>query len=157
MTRDGSSPSDRGCSQQILLDPDGRLQQIDAAIELYRGDLDSGSIFGAWSVPHRERLRMQLLVLLAEAAPLAMALGDVERSVQYCERAIQADPTDEAFRIALITTYGHLGRRPAALSQYRDYERVLALELGLRPSPTTTRALQQALKGAPAIQRRPLV
>ena len=143
----GSVTPGQRCSSRALLDPEGRLKQIDSAIKLYRGDLDEDALFGEWSAAHRERLRMQLLGLLAEAAPLAMALGDIERSVWYCERAIEVDPIDEAFRIALITTYGYLGRSPAALAQYRDYERVLALELGLRPPLTTDRALRQALNG----------
>lgn len=122
-----------------------RLQEIDRALALYRGELDEGGHFGEWSAPHRAYFRDQFLGLLVEAVPLAASLGEVERAVEYCRRAIACDPLDEGFQVALLTAYGYLGKRAAAIAQYREYRRLLAREFATEPSPAVERALREAI------------
>jgi len=129
-----------------------RLQQLDQLIVLYPGELDEGGQFGEWVAPYREQARAQFLTLLAEAVPLAASLGQVERAIAYCRRAIMADPLEERFQVALITTYGRLGRRSAALAQYREYRRILASELAMEPTFAVECAFRQAVGALDAYQ-----
>lgn len=124
-----------------------RLGELREAIECYRQDLDATGEFGPWVATHRECLRSQLLSLITEAAELAASLGLVEDVIAYCRRAVEVDPLDESFRIALINTYGHLGRPAHARAEYEAYQRMLVQELSLRPSASIERALRCALQG----------
>ena len=129
-----------------------RLQKLDQLIVLYQGELDEGGQFGEWVTPYREQARAQFLTLLAEAVPLAASLGQVERAIAYCRRAIMADPLEERFQVALITTFGRLGRRSAALAQYREYRRILASELAMEPTFAVECAFRQAVGALDAYQ-----
>jgi len=129
-----------------------RLQELDQLIGLYRGELDEGGQFGEWIAPHREQARTQFLGLLAEAVPLAATLGQVEQAIAYCRRAIMADPLEERFQIAMITTYGRLGQRSAALAQYREYRRILASELAMEPTFAVECAFRAAVGALDAYQ-----
>lgn len=121
------------------------LEAADAALTWYRGDFAAGEEFGAWAIPHHRRLRRLYHDLLAQVAVAAAARGEIERSVECCERAIESDPLQEPFQAALITYYGYLGRRADAQRQYDEYRRVLAAEVGTRPSPAVDRVLRDAL------------
>lgn len=121
------------------------LPAIEEALTLYSGDFDASEGFGAWATVHHRRLCRLYHDLLAEAAVLFAARGAIERSVECCERALQSDPLQEQFQVALITYYGHLGRRADARWQYEDYRRILASEVGAHPSAAIERALLDAL------------
>lgn len=115
------------------------------ALTLYRGDFAAGGEFGAWAAAHHRRLRRLYHDLLARAAVSFAVRGAIERSVECCERALQSDPLQEQFQVALITYYGHLGRRADARRQYEDYRRILASEVGVHPAAAVERALVEAL------------
>ncbi len=123
---------------------------LDRALALYQGDLADGEEFGAWVVPHAERLRRLYHDLLRAAAHRFAQRGAIDRSVECCEIALRSDPLQEQFQIALIAYYGHLGRRSDAIRQYEDYRRILASETGTEPTPATERALRTALGGTRA-------
>jgi len=125
--------------------PEG-LDGADAALALYRGDFAAGEEFGAWALPHHRRLRRLYHDLLAQVAVAAAARGEIERSVECCERALESDPLQEPFQAALITYYGYLGRRADAQRQYDEYRRILHAEVGTRPSPAVERVLREALQ-----------
>jgi len=125
-----------------------RLEQVDALLSLYAGDLDEAGYFGAWVVPHRERLRSGYLALLREATRLAAEDRDPVRAMAYCHRAVAADPLQEDFQIALIAAYGQLGRRRDALAQYQSYRSALAADLAIQPSSAIERALGFALRAS---------
>lgn len=130
------------------LDVPARLEEVDALLSLYVGDLDEAGYFGAWVVPHRERLRAGYLALLREATQLAAESRDPVRAMAYCHRAVAADPLQEDFQIALIAAYGELGRRRDALAQYQSYRSALAADLAIQPSAAIERALGLALKAS---------
>src|SRR5690606_20848860 len=100
---------------------DEAMGRLEEAIALYRGGLDEFGKFGEWVAPHRERLRAHYLSLLAAVIPALARCGRIEDAIAYCHRAVDADPLAEDFQLALLTAYGHLGQRTAALAQYRDY------------------------------------
>ena len=115
---------------------EARLRRLREVVALYHSDLDVCGEFGTWIEPHRERLRSQLLELLTEAAELAASLGRANEVISYCRRAVEVDQFDEAFRIALIETYAHLGRYAEARAEYESFQRLLAGE-SLAPPPTS--------------------
>lgn len=118
------------------------------AMRAYRGELGAGEHFGDWAIGEVERLRRLYHALLRRSAQYFAQHGAVDRSVECCRMALQSDPLQEQFQIALIAYYGHLGRREDAVRQYEDYRRVLAAEVGASPPATTLRALEQALATA---------
>ncbi len=120
------------------------LAAIEEALALYGGDFASGEEFGVWSTAHHRRLRRLYHDLLAQAAVTYAVRGAIERSVECCERALQSDPLQEQFQVALITYYGHLGCPADARRQYEDYRRILASEVGAHPSASVERALLEA-------------
>lgn len=123
----------------------GSPSAIEDALALYRGDFAAGEDFGAWATAHHRRLRRLYHDLLARAAVAFAVRGAIEQSVECCERALQSDPLQEQFQVALITYYGHLGRRTDARRQYEDYRRILRSEVGAQPSAVVERALMEAL------------
>lgn len=118
---------------------------LEEALRLYRGDLGAGESYGDWATPETERLRRMYLELLKQAAHYFARHGAIARSVECCEIAVRADPLQEEFQIALISYYGHLGRREDATRQFEDYQRILAAEVGDAPPAAIVAALQRAL------------
>lgn len=123
----------------------GSPSAMEEALALYRGDFAAGEDFGAWASAHQRRLRRLYHDLLARAAVSFAVRGAIERSVECCELALRSDPLQEQFQVALITYYGHLGRRADARRQYEDYRRILASEVGAQPSATVERSLMEAI------------
>jgi DNA-binding SARP family transcriptional activator len=79
--------------------------------------------------PLRETLRQEYLDALRTAASLAERRGDQERAVGFCRRFLQSEPTEESAHRQLMRWYAEMGRRHAALRQYRIC--VEALKQGL--------------------------
>ena len=119
---------------------------MEQALHVYRGELGASERFGDWAIPEGERLRRMYHDLLSHAVQYYAREGAVDRSVECCRLALQSDPLQEQFQIALIAYYGELGRREDAMRQYEDYRRILASEVGVAPAPSTVRALERALQ-----------
>lgn len=124
---------------------DDAMERFEEAIGLYRGGLDECGKFGEWVAPHRERLRAHYLALLTAVVPALARCGRIYDAIAYCEQAVEVDPLAEPFQLALLTAYGHLGRRSAVLAQYRNYRWTLARELQMVPSGAIERAFRQAM------------
>src|SRR5947207_1704299 len=77
---------------------------------------------------------------LVELAERRASLGDLAGAVADARRAVAADPFRESAHCLLIRLYALAGRRPDALRQYRELERILREELGSTPS-VSSRAL----------------
>lgn len=91
----------------------------------------------AWAVLQRERL----LDLYLRALNLLMrdcgARRDYEEGLEYGRRILIADPFHEQAQCQVMWLYALNGQRVRALVQYRNYERLLSQEMGIRPMPET--------------------
>ncbi|MEE9533085.1 MAG: BTAD domain-containing putative transcriptional regulator, partial [Acidimicrobiia bacterium] len=113
------------------------LNQLTAAIELYRGDFLAG-FYDDWIVLEQERLRQGLFSALNHIIRLNKSRGDFDQALLYARRlAMQDTLREEAHREVMRLSY-LLGRPNEALQQYERLGSILASELGTGPDAETT-------------------
>ena len=125
------------------------MSRLEAALQLYRGDLFSEQPADESCILERAKLRRQCLGVVTRLAELRIAAGEPESGVDCLRRGLALDPLREDLHQALIQTLADLGRRKDALAQYRACERVLREELDIGPLPATRR-LERLLRGRPS-------
>ena len=108
------------------------------AAELYQGDFLTG-VDRSWCVPKREALRAKHLEALIGIGRCHEVRGAYEDAISWYRRALQKDKLREDIHRYVMRCYAEAGRRAKALEQYRSCQEVLVRELGVRPSPETTR------------------
>ncbi len=117
-------------------DAESRIERLQKATALYRGDLMPGCYEDCLEA---ERYRLadlyrdalsRLSVSLAEA-------GDIAGAIEAARRTVAADPLREDAHCHLMSLYSQAGRTSEALRQYRELERVLRQELDIVPSATS--------------------
>jgi DNA-binding SARP family transcriptional activator len=116
--------------------PGDRVTLLAQAADLYRGTMLPG-FYEEWIGPERERLADAYLETLAELAEHRALAGDLGGAVADARRAVAADPFRESSHRLLMRLYARAGRRPDAMRQYRELERILRDERGTVPSPET--------------------
>lgn len=104
---------------------------VDAAAELFTGDLLLEDRFAEWAAPHRERLRARRLELL--------------RAAGSWEQVLELDRTDEEACRALMLVHLERGNRQAAIRQFQRLRDVLRADLGVGPEPATVALFEQAI------------
>ena len=132
----------------------GTSEALEDAAGLYRGDLLAGlavaePVFEDWLMSERERLRELALEALARLLADQRAAGDTAAAVQSALRLLTLDPLQEAVHRTLMRLYIRLGRRDAALRQYRDCVSVLQRELDIEPQAETKELYQEVLRQRP--------
>lgn len=146
----GVAPGSLQCDATRLLAELG-AGRLEAAVELYRGELLAGihlrgnGEFEDWMARERERLRSLVGSALWTLADRAMEGGDARASAHWSARAVALTPYDEGVqrrRIALLLEGGdHAG----ALRAYEEFAGWLAREYQGTPS-AETRSLVAALR-----------
>jgi DNA-binding SARP family transcriptional activator len=127
---------------------EGRLE---AALDLYRGDLLEGffvptaSGFERWLDEERDHLRRTAAGAAWQLAEAREAAGDVAAADRWGRRAITLAPDDEVGLRRLLALFDRLGDRAAAAQVYEDFARRLKQEMDLEPSPET-RALMEGIR-----------
>jgi len=123
------------------------------AAGLFRGELLEGTDllqcvhYHEWWVTERESLRELRTRILAT---LAERLHDrPEAALVYARSLVQVDPFSEAAHISVIQLLSALGRTRDALQQYESCRRMLADQIGAKPSV----ALEQARQALGASER----
>jgi DNA-binding SARP family transcriptional activator len=109
-------------------------EQLDAAVALYHGDL-LPSCYDEWIAPERARLRRAYLAALEALASLAEGAREYAQALDHARRLVQDEPLHAAANRQLIRLLTLLDERPAALTAYQAYARLLHSELGLLPDP----------------------
>jgi DNA-binding SARP family transcriptional activator len=112
------------------------LDQLRAAVEMYRGDFLAG-FYDDWVTFEQERLRERYLNALTILVDLLAGAGDNQQALAYARRLTNHDPLRETAHRAAIRLYFLLGRVNDALQQYERCRAVLSDELGTEPSPET--------------------
>jgi DNA-binding SARP family transcriptional activator len=129
---------------------------LEAAVELYRGDLLEGvrvkePPFDEWLQRERERLRELAQQGLITLLTHQLGSGPVVPAIRTAMRILALNPAQEATHRELMRLFQRQGRRAEALRQYRLCVDSLQRELGVEPQPETRRLYQEIVRsgGAP--------
>lgn len=125
-------------------DEAGAVRIMAQALHLYRGHFLAGDD-KPWLVPMRERLRRLFSLNISVLAGVAGERGDYQRSMEWYERGLAVDHTNEELYQQIMRTCLSADRPGDALATYQRCQRTLATGLGLTPSLTTTALYRQAL------------
>ena len=129
------------------------VEALEEAVSLVQGELldgfslDGCPDFELWLVQERERWQR----LVADAWSTLIAhhrfAGNYETAVAYARRLLAYLPWQESAHRHLMLLLALSGRRSAALAQYEICRRLLAEELGVKPSAETTRLYEAIRSG----------
>jgi predicted ATPase/DNA-binding SARP family transcriptional activator len=107
------------------------------AAALYRGALLPEDPYEDWAEARREGLRASFLTVLTRLARLHEERGEFAQAVAARQRALVADPLDEATHADLMRLHAQMGNAALALAQYARLQTLLERELGVSPEPET--------------------
>jgi DNA-binding SARP family transcriptional activator len=130
--------------------PEAALGCYEAALDLYHGDLLEDAPYEDWALLDREQLRLQCLETLDRIAKMRFELGRYEACIDACQRLATGYPCREDIHRMLMRCYARLNKPHLAAHQYRQCERQLRDETGLKPAAATQNLYEQ-------IRRRQLV
>ncbi|HME70521.1 MAG TPA: AAA family ATPase [Myxococcota bacterium] len=130
---------------------EGTPPALEAAMALYRGDFLEGvapdaPLFEEWLVIERERWREQAAEALAKLFAHQRGAGEIEAALQTGLRLLAFEPGQELVHRAVIRLQLRLGRRGAALRQYKLCLDILKRELGVEPEAETKQLYQEILR-----------
>ena len=114
------------------------------ALALYRGEFLPGFFvsdapeFERWVEREREWLHAGAVRAAWAAADESSRAGNTTDCVAWSRRALQLAPDDEPGTRRLMSLLEEAGDRAGAMRAYQQFERYLARELGVGPSPETT-------------------
>jgi DNA-binding SARP family transcriptional activator len=127
--------------------------RIDEAVAVYSGDL-LAPFDEEWIEPQRERFRTTYLRLLTALAQHARRAGMFEKTVEYAQEMLRADPwSEEAIRWLMGARY-ELGDRAGALAEYDAFRQRLRADLGTVPSAETV-ALESVIRSSASLATTP--
>lgn len=110
-----------------------RLKLVAQAGAEYGGPLLPG-FYEEWIQPEGERLAGLFLRLARDTAPLLIESGDLDTLLSWAQRATASDPWSEEAVELSMRALAAAGDPARALRQYREFERRLRTEMGVRPS-----------------------
>ncbi|GAB4196091.1 MAG: hypothetical protein OHK0022_13350 [Roseiflexaceae bacterium] len=112
--------------------------QLEQALDLYRGDFFEGAPLGAthWADKRRLQLQSSFLDHLEYAARLTEQ-HDPKRAMNYYQRILQIDGCREEVATHLMRLAGHLGNHALVTATFKQLERALS-QIGIQPNPSTT-------------------
>lgn len=126
--------------------------KIEAALELYRGDLLAGffledvPVFEHWLEGERARLRRCATGAAITASEQRGSEQRLPEALNWARRAVELANTDERAVRRLIELMARAGDRTGALQTYDEFAKHLAAELEAEPS-AETRALIERVRG----------
>lgn len=113
-----------------------QIAQMQAAVELYQGDLLEGC-YQDWCLYERERLQNMYLALLDKLMDSCEAHGAYETGITYGARILRYDRARERSHRQLMRLHYLAGNRTAALRQFERCAAALQEELGVQPARRT--------------------
>jgi ABC-type oligopeptide transport system substrate-binding subunit/DNA-binding SARP family transcriptional activator len=130
------------------------VASLQSGVALYRGDFLDG-FYDEWAISQRYRLETMFCEALARLMMGQETTGDHESALAIGLRLLEQDRLREDAHRLTMRTYCRLGRRNAALEQYRRCREIVQEELGAEPMVETTELYQQILDGRFAAGRVP--
>jgi predicted ATPase/DNA-binding SARP family transcriptional activator len=140
------------------LQPDGSIQFedssfIDKAIRLYQGEFLSGFNiregrgFENWLLLERENLHIHMEKALAAMVEFYLVEGDHQAGIDYARQYTQFDPLSEVAHEQLMRLLYYSGQRHEAIAKFQVLKETLQEELGVEPSPETTKVYDEIRAG----------
>jgi TolB-like protein/DNA-binding SARP family transcriptional activator/Tfp pilus assembly protein PilF len=125
---------------------------VDAAIELYRGDFLDGlhlgsETFDAWAMVERERLRGFAALALEKSAESHSRIGDGPAAIAAGEKLVALDPLNEHAQRTLLATLSRHGGCEIALARAAALTRLIRSELKADPEPETLATIEAIRPG----------
>lgn len=115
------------------------------AIELHHGIYLPNRLYEDWSSDERERIQVLTLGTIINLSELLVKENPME-SIRLCQQALLIDAAwEDAYRIQM-EAYLQNGNRPMAIKTFRQCEKVLKEEFGIKPLPETTQVYQQVME-----------
>lgn len=108
------------------------------AWRLYRGPFLQGH-YEAWVAERREKYHRGYQELLRKLGDLYLRLEKPEQAMDAYRSVLLEDPLQERIHVAVMRLYASQGRRDLVRRQYDRLCTLLLEELGVQPSPETTR------------------
>ncbi|MEP7189279.1 MAG: AAA family ATPase, partial [Roseiflexaceae bacterium] len=124
--------------------PSPRIQNLERAIALYRGDYLADESDIPWAIATRDVLHERFLSALHELAELRLAAGAYDAASELARRGLVYDRLREPFYRVLMQAYARAGDVASALQSYERCRAALDEELGAAPS-AQTRVLHAAI------------
>ncbi len=135
-----------------LLDRDDGVQSADNLHGQFR-QFDDNLLpdwYDDWVLVQRERFRQLRLHALEAICHRLTDLGRYALALEAGLAAVACEPLRESAQRQVIRVHLMEGNAAEALRQYRGYARLLADELGARPSPSMDRLLEEVTGNLPA-------
>jgi DNA-binding SARP family transcriptional activator len=123
-------------------------QNVQQALELYRGDLLEGW-YEDWCLFERERLQRLYLSLLGKQMIYCETHGEYELGLDCGSRALLCDVAHERIHRRMMRLHYLAGDRTGALRQFQRCVSFLREELDVEPSARTVSLCEQIRSGHP--------
>ena len=126
--------------------------QLEAAL-LYRGPFLDGVQLNTYQEFEniienlRTGLEQKYLNTLEAMITKQAAAGEVQGTIELCQRYLQADDLNENIHRILIQLYARSGNRKLAMRQYQSCSQILHENLGLKPMLETQDLYQAVIEG----------
>ena len=131
-------------NREPMLGVSDRVENLERAIALYRGDYLADESDVRWAATTREALRERFLSALHELAELRLSADDYDAASELARRGLACDRLREPFYRLLMRSHARAGDVAGALQSYARCRSALDEELGAAPS-AQTRALHAAI------------
>ena len=125
LTREGLKPTSRS------------LEQLQEAVDLYRGDYLPDSLYEPWAAEERERLATLFLESADKLCELYLETNRFNEAIDLCQRILARDNCWERAYRHLMQAYNALGDRGQLARTYQRCLQVLKEELDVPPSQET--------------------
>lgn len=113
-----------------------RITALQHAVDLYAGPY-LADVDAPWASLEREQLRRMYVDATTELAQLYFEQGEMDRSLNCCQRLLSEDPClEDAHRLAM-RIYASTGNRAGVARQYAMCQKYLEEEIAAPPSPLT--------------------
>lgn len=104
--------------------------------------------YDGWVLDARDALQERRAVLFEDLAAGSRATGRRRDAVMYATLAVGSQPLRESAQRELLRAHLELGHVPEAMRLYRELERMLLNELGVRPSAETVSLMASLRSGS---------
>ncbi len=127
--------------------PERAITLLQAALDLYQGDLVEDLLEGEWFLLRREELRRKYLDALLQLGQLHFTQADYARAADIYRRAIDKDEVLEEAHRELMRCYARSGERGQALRHYQTLMDIMRDELGSPPAAESIELYERLKRG----------
>ncbi len=125
----------------------GTIEEYEAALAYYTGDLLDEDLYEDWLSHKRDKLRLLYQDLTLKLAQAYEEDGCFNESIERLNELLEVEPTNEDVHRRLMRLYALIGHRQQALSQYQRCRDVVRKELDVEPEASTCQLHEEILSG----------